>query len=103
MTDIAPRESTAGKEIVSRRLFIQLGAGTGAGLLLAACGNPAPSGGPAISTAPTSPPATSASTSAATAVVAPTAAPAAAPTSPAAAPAPTVIGAAASGKNNAAL
>jgi putative aldouronate transport system substrate-binding protein len=98
MTDITPRDIAVGKGIVSRRLFIQLGAGTGAGLLMAACSSPAPSGGSAISTAPTSPPATSASASASTAVVAPTAPSAAAPT-----PAPTVIGAAASGKNNAAL
>src|SRR5438045_5371500 len=83
-----------GESAMSRRAFVQLGVGTGAGLLIAACSSPSPSG-PAV--APTSPAA--APTSAA---AAPTS-PAAAPTSAAAAPPPTVIGAAASSKNSQAL
>ncbi|MBV9323723.1 MAG: hypothetical protein JO352_08065 [Chloroflexi bacterium] len=82
-----------GKGMFSRRVFIQLSAGTGAGFLVAACSSTAPSSGTTSSAAPTSPPVTSATSAAATA---PT--PAAAAT-----PAPTVIGAAASGKNSAAL
>ena len=73
----------------SRRVFIQMGTGTGAGFLLGACSSPTPSAAPTRPAAPTSPPATSAVITATTA--------------PAATPAPTVIGAAASGKNSAAL
>jgi len=80
-----------GEGTVSRRVFIQLGAGTSAGLLLAACSSPAPTTAPAA--APTSAPAATAVTAAGK--------PAAATTP--AAPAPTVIGAAARGKNTAAL
>jgi putative aldouronate transport system substrate-binding protein len=85
---------------VSRRVFIQIGLGTGAGVLVAACSSPTvPAGGPLTSAAPTSAPATSATSSAApTVVVASTLAAAATP-----APVPTVIGAAATGKNNSAL
>jgi putative aldouronate transport system substrate-binding protein len=93
-------QNGAGVIQVNRRDFIRVGIGTGAGLLLAACSNAgAPSTAPTSAAAPaakpTSPPA-------ATVTVANTPA-AAAPTSAAAAPAPTVIGAAASGKNSAAL
>jgi putative aldouronate transport system substrate-binding protein len=84
----------SGEAAISRRVFIQGAFGTGVGLLIAACSAPTPS----------SPAATSASTSATSPPVATTAPAAAAPTSAAAAkPAPTVIGAAASGKNSAAL
>ncbi|MBV9325248.1 MAG: hypothetical protein JO352_15845 [Chloroflexi bacterium] len=76
----------------SRRVFIQMGAGTGAGFLLAACSSPTPSAPPTSPAAPTSPPAASATSAVITAT-----------TAPAATPAPTVIGAAASGKNSAAL
>jgi putative aldouronate transport system substrate-binding protein len=80
---------------LSRRAFIQLGGGTGAGLLMTACGSPAP---PAAS-----PAATSARTSATPLVVAPATPAAAVTTSAAAPPAPTVVGAAVSGKNSKAL
>ena len=93
----------SGKGIVSRRVFIQLGAGTGAGLLVAACSSPAPSAGTSSSAAPTSPPGASANTSATSAVVTASTPAAVATTSLGATPAPTVIGAAASGKNSAAL
>ena len=104
-----------GAGAVSRRVFIQLGVTTGAGLLLAACTNAqAPTSAPTTAAAPTSPPApaaTSAPTTAAAATAKPaaaaTTAPAAAattaPAAAAAAPAPTVVGAAATGKNSSAL
>jgi putative aldouronate transport system substrate-binding protein len=79
---------------VSRRVFIQLGIGSGAGLLLAACSSPAPTS-PAASSANAAP------TSAATAPNTPAVAGATAAS--AAKPAPTVIGAAATGKNSSAL
>ncbi|MBV9577738.1 MAG: hypothetical protein JO057_04010 [Chloroflexi bacterium] len=101
MTHTTGRGDVRGEVTVSRRMFIQLGAGTGAGLLLAACSAPAPSAGTTSSSAPTSPPAASSNT-AATAVTVQT--PVAAATSSAAdTPAPSVIGAAASGKDSAAL
>jgi len=89
---------------VSRRAFIQVSVGTGAGFLLAACsGATAPSSAPTTApppaAAPTSAPPTSAPTSAA--AVSATAAPAQA--TPAAAAAPTVVGASATGNSNAAL
>src|SRR5690348_5141124 len=77
---------------VSRRAFIQLGAGTSIGFLVAACSSPAPGPSPTSVAASTSAPAPAAT------VAAKPAAASAAPT-----PAPTVIGAAASGKNTAAL
>jgi putative aldouronate transport system substrate-binding protein len=86
---------TTGAETFSRRVFIQLGAGTGAALLLEACSSPTP---PA---APTSAPPSSAGASATSAVAAARTPAAAAPGG--AAPAPTVIGAAANAKNSAAL
>jgi putative aldouronate transport system substrate-binding protein len=104
-----------GAGAVSRRVFIRLGVTTGAGLLLAACSNAAaPASAPTTAAAPTSPPApaaTSAPTTAAAATAKPaaaaTTAPAAAattaPAAAAAAPAPTVVGAAATGKNSSAL
>src|SRR5579885_3631056 len=85
----------SGDGAVSRRTFIHVAIGTGAGLLMAACSSPAPS---TPASAPTSAPATSAG---AAAGAAPTSA--AAPASAAATPAPTVIGAAATGKNSQAL
>ena len=91
-----------GEGAFSRRVFVQLGIGTGAGLLLAACSSPAPS---SPAGAPTTAPAGGASTSATSAVAA-TRAPAAAATTTsagAATPVPTVIGAAATGKNSQAL
>ena len=81
---------------VTRRVFIQGSVGTGVGLLIAACSRPTPL------TAPTGPPATSARGSA-TAVAVGATRPAAATTSAPAGAAPTVVGAAASGKNSAAL
>jgi putative aldouronate transport system substrate-binding protein len=93
-----------GASAVSRRAFIQVAVGSGAGLLLAACGAPqSPSNAPPPTTAaaPTSPPPTSVSVAPTAAAPKPTAAAAAATTAPA--PAPTVIGAAASGKNSGAL
>jgi putative aldouronate transport system substrate-binding protein len=83
-----------GEGALSRRVFIQLGMGTGAGLLLAACSSPAPP------PSPTSPAAAPAGASATSAAAAPQTSATAAS---AAKPAPTVIGAAASGKNSAAL
>src|SRR5262249_36054805 len=81
---------------VSRRVFIQVSIGTGAGLLLTACGSAAqPVSAPTPAAAPTSPPT---SAPAAAAQAQPTATVAAAPV-----PAPTVVGAAASGKNSSAL
>src|SRR5258708_21135976 len=77
----------------NRRVFIQLGAGTGAALLLEACSSPAP---PA---APTSVPPGSAGTGPTSAVVTVSTA-ATAP--PAAKPAATVIGAMANRQNSAA-
>jgi putative aldouronate transport system substrate-binding protein len=83
---------------LNRRVFIQLGAGTGAALLLEACSSPAP---PA---APTSAPPSSVGTATTSAVVtASTPAAAAATAPPAAKPAATVIGATANRKNSAAL
>ena len=66
---------------VSRRVFIQFGVGTGAGLLVAACsGPPAPSSAPTTSSAPTSVAATSsAAVSATSAPVVPSTPAAAAP------------------------
>ncbi|MBV8720001.1 MAG: hypothetical protein JOZ65_33440 [Chloroflexi bacterium] len=78
-----------GETTVSRRTFVRLGVGTGAGLLIAACSSPTPGA------APTSPAATSAAAASKPA--------AAATTSAAPTPAPTIIGAAASGKNSQAL
>ena len=81
-----------GEGAVSRRAFIQVAFGTGAGLLMAACSASAPS-----VSAP--PPGTSAPAAPTSRVAVATSAAAA----PAATPAPTVVGAAASGKNSAAL
>lgn len=81
---------------VSRRVFIQLGAGTSIGFLVAACSSPAPASAPTSAAA-------SASGGAPTAAVAATTAAKPAATSAPPAPASTVIGAAASGKNTAAL
>jgi putative aldouronate transport system substrate-binding protein len=106
-----------GAGAVSRRVFIQLGVTTGAGLLLSACTNAqAPASAPTTAAAPTSPPAPAATVAPTAAAAAATAKPAAAATTapaaaattaPAAAataaPAPTVIGAAASGKDSSAL
>jgi putative aldouronate transport system substrate-binding protein len=81
---------------VSRRVFIQLGAGTSVGFLVAACSSQAAPAAPTTVAAPTSAPAPNA-------VVAPTTAPKPVATSAQPAPASKVIGAAASGKNTAAL
>ena len=84
---------------VSRRAFIAATLGSGAGFLIGACsGNTAPTSAPTTAAQPTSPPA-AAPTSAAVVSATSTAQPAAAgPT-----PGPTVVGAALSGKNSAAL
>src|SRR5438046_7201096 len=74
--------------VVSRRVFIQVAFGTGAGLLISACSRPAPS---APAAAPTSSPKTSVTSAAA------------AGTPATATEVPTVIGAATSGKNSQAL
>jgi putative aldouronate transport system substrate-binding protein len=89
-----------GAGAVSRRVFIQLGATTGVGLLMAACSSPAQ---PAAPTSAPAPPPTAAPAAPTVAVVStPAAAAKPAPTS-APAPAPTVIGARASGKASSAL
>ena len=86
-----------GEGAVSRRAFMHVAIGTGAGLLMAACSSPAPP------SAPTSAPASSAGAGSGTSEGAATTPAPAATTSAAAKPAPTVIGAAATGKNSQAL
>src|SRR5947207_15751206 len=92
---------------VSRRAFIHGALGSGAGFLIAACTNStAPTGAPTTAPQPTSPPAaapTSAATTAPTSAAVVSATSAATPAAAGATPGPTVIGAALSGNNSAAL
>jgi putative aldouronate transport system substrate-binding protein len=94
-------QNRAGSVVSSRRAFLQVTVGTGAGFLLAACGGgAATTSAPPPTTAPAPAPTSQATSAPAATVSVATQAPAGA-TPPAAAP--TVVGAAASGRTNPAL